>query len=82
MVRDVIVGTLGQVLGTGPDPAATTFAEIPGFDSFRLVDLIEQAERALGTEIPADELVPENLADVESLTALFVRCLARGPVDA
>lgn len=81
-VRDTIVAVLGQVLGIEPDVATTPFRSLPGFDSFRLVDLIQQTERALNTEILADELVPANFADLDALTGLFVRALDRGGVHA
>jgi acyl carrier protein len=83
LVRDTIVAALGRVLGIAADRATTAeFRTLPGFDSFRLVDLIQQVEHTLDIEIPPDELVAENMADLGALTRLFVRAVTRGGVHA
>jgi acyl carrier protein len=83
LVRNTIVAALGHVLGVGADLAPTAgFRTLPGFDSFRLVELIQRVEHALDTEIPPDELVAENMTDLDALTRVFVRAVTRGGVHA
>ncbi|TBL39256.1 acyl carrier protein, partial [Verrucosispora sp. SN26_14.1] len=45
--------------------------DLPGFDSFRLVDVIDRVERRLGVEVPATALSAADLRDVGSLCAMF-----------
>ncbi|GGM47032.1 acyl carrier protein [Dactylosporangium sucinum] len=51
--------------------AARTLRDLPGFNSFRLVDVIERVEHDLGVTVPGDALTAENLRDVGSLCAMF-----------
>jgi acyl carrier protein len=81
-VRDTIAAVVGRVLGIEPALATTPFRTLPGYDSFRLVELIQETEGALDTELLPDEMMPENFTDLDTLTALFVRAMARGGVHA
>lgn len=49
---------------------AGTLRALPGFDSFRLVDVIDQVEHRLGVHLPAD-LSGDQLRDVDGLCRLF-----------
>jgi acyl carrier protein len=75
VVRDAIA----DVLAT--DPAAVTaadsLADLPGFSSFRLVDIIERVEQALGVELSPGDLVAESLHRLDRLTALFEAAAGR-----
>jgi acyl carrier protein len=53
-----------------------TLRELPGFDSFRLVDVISRIEEGLGVTLPAD-LPAEYLRDVDGLCRLFSDAMAR-----
>ncbi|MEV5716991.1 acyl carrier protein [Amycolatopsis mediterranei] len=81
-VRATIVAVLARILGIGAEHVTADFRTMPGFDSFRLVDLIQQTESALDIEIPPDELVAANMADLDALTRLFARAVVRGGVHA
>lgn len=39
-------------------------------DSFDIMQIVEELEERLGTEIDPDDIVPENFASVESLARL------------
>lgn len=43
-----------------------------GVDSFSLMELVLFIERRFGLELPAEALVPENIASVNSLSAYCV----------
>jgi acyl carrier protein len=51
---------------------ATPLRELPGFDSFRLVEIIDRAESVLGLEFPPGASA-DDLVDVAGLCRLFVR---------
>jgi acyl carrier protein len=46
---------------------------LPGFSSFRLVEIIERLEERLGVEFSPDDLLPENLDDVDSICQIAAR---------
>ncbi|MBG7704684.1 acyl carrier protein [Streptomyces sp. MC1] len=62
----------------GADPAAllagASLSDLPGFSSFRIVEMVERLEERFDIEFRADDLVPENLHHVDDLT----RAVARG----
>lgn len=50
---------------------ARTLRELPGFNSFRLLDVIDQTEQRLGLEIVPSRISAASLRDVQSLCELF-----------
>ncbi|MFC4049245.1 acyl carrier protein [Actinomadura syzygii] len=50
--------------------AAGTLRALPGFDSFRLVDIISRVEERLGVRLPGD-LSGDKLSDIDGLCELF-----------
>ena len=74
-VREIVVQTAAQVLAV--DPATLQnggpLTEVPSFSSFRVVEIIERAEEALGVELAAAELTPDNLHHLDRLCAVFER---------
>lgn len=46
-----------------------------GVDSFSLMELVLFIERRFGLELPAEALIPENIASVSSLSAYCVSLL-------
>lgn len=74
-VRDLVVEVAARVLGlpAGRIRGLCSLAELPVFNSFRMLDIVEQVEAALGVELAPAELTPANLADLDVLTGLFAR---------
>ncbi|MFF3495267.1 hypothetical protein ACFYWS_28400 [Streptomyces sp. NPDC002795] len=58
---------------------ARSLAELPGFTSFRVVDIIERLERDLSVECAADDLVPENLHHLDGIGRVLVRATHTAP---
>jgi len=56
-----------------PDTELTSI----GVDSFSLMELILFIERRFGLELPAESLIPENIASVRVLSAYCVSLLHR-----
>ncbi|MFJ3446465.1 acyl carrier protein [Streptomyces sp. NPDC086081] len=73
--RKVIAVVAAKTLGADPAAllAGASLSELPGFNSFRIVELVEQLEERLGIEFRADDLVPENLHRVEDLHRAVTR---------
>ncbi|MFD8968198.1 acyl carrier protein [Streptomyces sp. NPDC059568] len=71
-LRETVVGELSTVLGLdGPTvAAATALRDLPGFNSFRLVDVIDRVEARLGVQVPG-RISAKDLHDVDSLCGLF-----------
>jgi hypothetical protein len=42
-----------------------------------MVEIVEQLEAALCVELPASDLTPDNVSDVEALSRVFTRCRRR-----
>ncbi|MER6472401.1 acyl carrier protein [Streptomyces collinus] len=59
--------------------AGRPLTEIPGFGSFRMVDIVERIEDRLGIEFDADDLVPENLHDLDGLSRITARAHRETP---
>jgi acyl carrier protein len=57
--------------------ARSALSDLPTFNSFRAVTMIEEAERLLGVELPAEELNGETLRSVRRLSEVF-RQVVRG----
>jgi acyl carrier protein len=76
-VRATVVAELAAVLGL--DPAAVGTADVlrdlPNFNSFRLVDVIERVETRLGVELDPDDLATGDLRDPAALGRLFERAV-------
>jgi acyl carrier protein len=77
-VRDTVQHTVAELLGIDPIALAATddLRELPGFDSFRMVEIIEHLERRLAVEIDPDELIPAHLMHLDSLCSMFRRAVA------
>lgn len=72
-VRTVVAAELAAVLAVPVHSGQQPLRELPGFSSFRLVDVIERVEARLGREVEPEALTPESLRDLDSLCGLFVR---------
>lgn len=77
-VRSAVVGALASVLELDPAVVAGPLRELPKFNSFRLVDVIERVESALRVELDPDDLATGDLRDVDALAGLFRRAVS-GP---
>ncbi|MEJ2852350.1 MULTISPECIES: hypothetical protein [unclassified Saccharothrix] len=76
-VRSTVVGALASVLDVESSVVAGPLRELPKFNSFRLVDVIERVESALEVELDPDDLATSDLRDVDALTGLFRRAVDR-----
>jgi acyl carrier protein len=68
-----VIAVITSVLGC-PEAqvrAAGALYDLPGFDSVALMTIVERLEHDLGTEIPAEWIVPEAFTSVTSLAALL-----------
>jgi acyl carrier protein len=63
------------VLDGRPIHGVDELRALPGFNSFRLVEIIDRIERDLGVELPA-EVGADDLQDVDGLCRLFTRAIA------
>jgi acyl carrier protein len=72
-VRAAVVEELRAVLGAGAGALTGRRAlrELPGFDSFALVEVIERLEARLGVSVDPAALTAEGLRCVDSLCGLF-----------
>jgi acyl carrier protein len=79
-VRAAVLGALCETLHVDDSRlhAADTLRDLPGFNSFRLVDVIDRVERRLGVEVPAAALSAADLHDVDSLCAMFASAAPAG----
>lgn len=71
-VRTAVVAELAA-LELNVHSGRTVLRDVPGFSSFRLVDVIERVEARLGVEVAAEALTPESLRSLDSLCGLFTR---------
>jgi acyl carrier protein len=78
-VREAVVDALSRALSLPKAEVAGAEAlrDLPNFNSFRLVEVIDEVERRLGLEVPPDELGASHLRDVAGLCRLFAA--AGGP---
>ncbi len=79
--RAVVTDELGAITGLNVaslEPG-TELRSLPGFSSFRLVDLIERAEQRLGVELDPDDLTADSLRTISSLCDLFAAATAATP---
>ena len=75
-VHAAVVRVTSHVLGVPAERVAATasLTELPAFNSFRMLEIVEQLEAALRVELPASDLTPDNMSDVEALSRVFTRC--------
>ncbi|MFJ4877312.1 hypothetical protein ACIP93_19120 [Streptomyces sp. NPDC088745] len=59
--------------------AGRALTEVPGFSSFRMIDIVERIEGRLAIEFDADDLVPENLHDLSGLCRITARAYRETP---
>ncbi|TWV47504.1 acyl carrier protein [Streptomyces misionensis] len=82
-LRDRVAGTIAAVLGV--DDAAVRDAEslahLPGFTSFRVVEIVERLEQELSVECAADDLVPENLHHLDGVGRIVLSALHAAPLS-
>ncbi|WNZ06261.1 acyl carrier protein [Streptomyces sp. 11x1] len=71
-LRARVTDTVADVLGTNTATvrAAPSLTEIPGFNSFQVVEIVEALEERLGVEFAAEDLLPENLHRIDDLCRL------------
>jgi hypothetical protein len=74
-IRAVLADEVRAVLGVGPEVPVDgrPLRTLPGFNSFRLVEVIERAEARLAVELDPDDLTGRTLHDLDSLSAAFDR---------
>lgn len=74
-VREAVLAELRSVLRIedADVAAAATLRDLPNFNSFRLLDVIERVEARLGIELDADDLTADALHDVDSFCGIFTR---------
>jgi acyl carrier protein len=74
-IEALVRETAAEVLAVDPATLApdADLAALPAFSSFRVVTILERVEDALGVEVDADDLTPENLHRLDTFSALFVR---------
>jgi hypothetical protein len=77
-LRVIVTEVVTEVLGVVP-PVDGVLTAVPGFNSFRMVEILELLERRVGVEVPAAELVPANLTRIDGLVALAERCHTGAP---
>lgn len=66
-MRESVSAVIRTVLGAEPDGGDQALGEIPGFSSFRMMEIVERIESDLGVEFAAEDLVPEKLTHVDGL---------------
>ncbi|MGK5543250.1 acyl carrier protein [Streptomyces sp. URMC 127] len=79
-LRERVAGVAAAVLRA--EPAALLdgqpLAAVPGFTSFRVVEIVERLERELSLEFAADDLVPEHLHHIDGICRIVLRALPTG----
>lgn len=74
-VRGTVISVAADTLAVEPGAvrATTTLAELPAFNSFRIVEIVERLEGELQVRLDPSDLVPDNLMTIEALCGLFER---------
>ncbi|GAA0706665.1 acyl carrier protein [Dactylosporangium roseum] len=72
-VRTAVEAAVRAVLQVDDETlaAAASFRDLPNFNSFRLVDIVERVESQLGVELAAEALTSAALHDLTTLTGAF-----------
>ncbi|WP_156722127.1 acyl carrier protein [Streptomyces apocyni] len=72
-LRESVAEVVASVLGADPATvlAGTELSELPGFDSFKVVDIVDSLELRLGIEFDPEDLLPENLHQIDALCLLI-----------
>jgi alkylation response protein AidB-like acyl-CoA dehydrogenase/acyl carrier protein len=72
-VRDAVVATAAEVLGVDTETLRHDgrLHALPAFNSFRMVELLEQLEERLGVQADPELLTPQTLRTVDGLCGLF-----------
>ncbi|WP_053707043.1 acyl carrier protein [Streptomyces sp. NRRL B-3648] len=83
-IASVIAAVAAETLGADPAAllAGASLGELPEFNSFRIVELVERLEERFGIEFRPDDLVPENLHRVEDLHRAVERATPATPIPA
>ncbi|MFE7778859.1 phosphopantetheine-binding protein [Streptomyces sp. NPDC057445] len=78
-LRAEVTATVAGVLDVDPAVvlAVPSLTEIPGFNSFQVVEIVEALEERLGVEFDPEDLVPENLHRIDDLCSLATSATAR-----
>jgi acyl carrier protein len=79
-IRDLVIGAVRTALRLGetvPVPTDRPLRALPNFNSFRLVDIIEQVESRLDVTLDAEDLTVETLRDIDTMADLFARAVKR-----
>ncbi|GAA0602509.1 hypothetical protein GCM10010174_18360 [Kutzneria viridogrisea] len=71
-VRSTVNEALCSVLRLDAVPADGALRDLPGYNSFKLVDVINRVEDRLGVQVDPRALTAQNLRDPASLCRLFV----------
>jgi acyl carrier protein len=81
-VRTAVVEVMTRVLAVdGTTLAATgTLSELPTFNSFRVVEIVEKLESRLDVELDPADLTRDNLYRFDAICELFERTAARALV--
>lgn len=76
-LRGRVAAAAGAVLKADPADLldGRPLADMPGFTSFRVVEIVERLERELSLEFAADDLVPENLHRIDGICRIVLRAL-------
>ena len=74
-LRQHAVQAVADVLGVTATAVieASSFFDLPGFDSLAVVAVLEQLESGLGIEVPPELIVPEAFDSVAALTGLLAQ---------
>lgn len=72
IVQLTLQTALRTILGAQePLERSATLRSIPGFDSFKLIDIIDAVEEQLGVAVPPERFAQANFQTVQSLENLF-----------
>lgn len=76
-IRGAVTDVAASVLAVDGETltSAAKLSDLPTFNSFRMVEIVERLESRFGLEVEPAELTPDNLLTVDALTALVGRGL-------
>jgi len=80
VLREHVAITVATVLRVDPGTllGGCVLADVPGFSSFRVVEIVERLERGLALEFAPADLVPENLHHIDGICRIVQRALPPG----